>query len=96
LPDDPCLPAAERNARRVARVASKVGAAAGTAASIGGVAALGIPGLAGPGITTGLAVMGELVGGGMVAGIGVAMALPVVFAGGLGYLVYRYSRTRRG
>jgi hypothetical protein len=92
LPDDPLLSRSERDARQASRDASAAGAVAGTAASLVGIAALGVPGLSAAGITSGLSVMGELIGGGMVAGIGVAAALPVVVAAGCAFLAYRYAR----
>jgi Lecithin retinol acyltransferase len=95
LPDDPTLPQVERTARRVGRIAGTAGAAAGTATALGAVSALGVPGLAGVGITTGLAELGAAVGGGMFAGIGVAVALPVVVGGGLAFFAYRALRKRR-
>ena len=56
------------------------GAALGGAASFAALYALGTTGLSAAGITSGLAALGALVGGGMVAGIFV-FAAPVVAAG---------------
>ena len=57
-----------------------VGIGAVTAA----VSALGFAGLSGAGITSGLAALGAIIGGGMVAGLSVAAAIPLGVAA-LGY-----------
>jgi len=44
------------------------GATGGVATSVGAVAALGVPGLGATGITSGLAAVGSVVGGGMTTG----------------------------
>lgn len=87
--DDPYLPEAEREARRAARASGTAGALGGIAASIAAVAGLGIPGLSGPGIATGLASLGAFVGGGMAAGMVVVAALPVVGAAVLARCAHR-------
>lgn len=51
-------------------------------ATVGSLGAVG--GLSAAGITTGLAALGKVVGGGMIAGVSVAAAIPIV-AGALGY-----------
>ena len=48
------------------------------------ISSLGIAGLSAAGISTGLAALGALVGGGMLTGISVAAAIPIA-AGALGY-----------
>jgi hypothetical protein len=78
--DDPYAPGVERRARRGARASGTAGAIGGGAMSVTVVSALGIPGLSGPGIATGLASLGALVGGGMVAGIAIVIGLPIVTA----------------
>jgi hypothetical protein len=95
LADDPDLSDDERSARAVGRIAGAAGAAAGTATAVGAVATLGVPGLGAIGMTTGLAQLGTVVGGGMFAGIGVAVALPMALGGGLAFVAYRALRRRR-
>jgi hypothetical protein len=94
LPDDPNLPDGERAARKAARDTATVAGIAGTAGSIGLVALAGTPGLSAVGISTGLAELGGLVGGGMVAGTAVTMALPALLVIGLGLLVYHSKQKR--
>tara|TARA_R100000789_G_scaffold98284_1_gene101899 strand:+ start:1415 stop:1966 length:552 start_codon:yes stop_codon:yes gene_type:complete len=64
------------------------GAGLGVGASLAAVSALGTAGLSGAGIMSGLAALGTVIGGGAVAGIAVAAAIPIVVAAG-GYLVIR-------
>lgn len=90
----------ERTLRRVGRVASYAGAAAGTVGSVGVVSAMGsVAGLSAPGITTGLAALGGLIGGGMGMGIAIATTAPVITAAAVGYTAYKavklVTRTRR-
>lgn len=65
-----------------------VGAAAGAAVGAGGsfaaLSSLGVAGLSAPGITSGLAAAGSIIGGGMVVGIGV-LAVPVAVLSVTGY-----------
>lgn len=74
--------------------------AAGTGAAVGGtgsfiaLSALGTSGLSAVGITSGLAAAGSVVGGGMVAGIGVLAAPAVVLAAGGVALVSSQKRKR--
>jgi hypothetical protein len=90
LKDDPILHEDERAARKAGRVATTIGAAAGSAAAIGTVSAAGtVAGLSGAGIASGLAAIGSTVGGGMVTGVAVTAAAPAVAAAALGYGVYR-------
>lgn len=62
----------------------------------GGVALFfaGVTGFSAVGITSGLAAIGAIVGGGMIAGIGLLAAGPVLLAGG-GYLGMRYLRQKK-
>ena len=60
------------------------GMGAGAAGSFVALGSLGVAGYSAVGITTGLATAGSLVGGGMVAGIGV-LAAPVAILGVGGY-----------
>ena len=90
LKDSPALEQDERNSRAVGRTASYVGAAAGTAGSIGAISAAGsVAGLSGTGITSGLAAIGGTVGGGMASGVVIATAAPVAAAAAVGYGVYK-------
>ncbi len=63
----------------------------GTALSIGGMIALlstlGVTGLSAAGITSGLAAIGSIIGRGMLGGIGIMMAVPVVAFIGLSWLL---------
>ena len=70
---------------------------AGGAGIVGGGAALyfaGVVGFSAAGITSGLAAIGAIVGGGMLAGAAVLAAAPFVLAGG-GYMATRYFRQRK-
>jgi hypothetical protein len=98
LKDDAVLHQTEREARRVGRVATVVGAVGASATSIGAVAAAGtVSGLSAAGITSGLAAFGAVVGGGMAAGVVVAAAAPAAAAAAVGYGSYRlWKRYRRG
>lgn len=71
--------------------AALVGSGVGAAGSLAALSALGVPGLSAVGISTGLAAAGSLVGGGMVAGIGV-LAAPVAI---LGIGAYAFVKKRR-
>lgn len=67
-----------------------VGGAIGAYGSVTAVTSLGVAGASGAGIASGLAALGSIVGGGMLAGVTVAAAVPVVFSvagGGLACLV---------
>lgn len=68
------------------------GVGVGGAVGYGLLGALGYAGLSGPGITAGLATAGKIVGGGMVAGIGVLTA-PAIVLGVGGYAAL--SRRKR-
>lgn len=65
-------------------LAAALGAGTGAAGSLFALSSLGYAGLSAPGITSGLAVAGSFVGGGMVAGIGV-LAAPIAVLGVIGY-----------
>lgn len=66
------------------QISEAIGTASGGVLGFGSItaaiSALGIPGLSGAGISSGLAALGTLVGGGMVAGVLVATAIPIVSA----------------
>ena len=52
-----------------ATCAGAAGATGGVIGSVGTIAALGVPGLGAIGITSGLAAVGSVVGGGMATGL---------------------------
>jgi hypothetical protein len=74
------------------RFSEKLGTVSGGALGFSGitatVSALGVPGLSAAGITSGLAGLGSLVGGGMIVGVSVAAAIPIV-AGAAGYAIIK-------
>jgi hypothetical protein len=95
LRDDESLAEEERAARKDGRNASKVAAVASVAAVPVALSAAGTTGLSAVGISTGLATIGAVAGGGMAAGVGVLVAAPVVAVGAAGVGVYLLGRTLR-
>lgn len=96
LRDDPALAASERSARKIGRRASVAGAAGGSVAGVAAVGAAGsVAGFSAAGITSGLAAIGGIVGGGMAAGSAIVIAGPAVAAAGVGYVAYRVARRIR-
>lgn len=96
LADNPALEEKERESRKVGRVASYVGAGAGTVGGIAAISAAGTTaGLSAAGITSGLAAIGGAVGGGMAAGVVITTAAPVAAAVAVGYGVYKAVRWLR-
>ena len=90
LRDDDRLLSGEREARRVGRSMIAVGTIAGTTGTVGTIAAAGsVAGLSGAGITSGLAAIGSVVGGGMGAGIAVTVAAPAVATIAISYGAYK-------
>lgn len=90
LRDDDRLPSEERQARGVGRAMIAVGTVAGTTGTVGTIAAAGsVAGLSGAGITSGLAAIGSVVGGGMSAGIAVTVAAPAVATIAISYGAYK-------
>lgn len=75
-------------------VATALGAGVGGAGSLAALSALGVAGLSAPGITSGLAAAGALVGGGMVSGIGV-LATPMVALAVIGYALAKRHRNAK-
>ena len=67
------------------------GATAGGVGAVGAVAALGIPGLGATGITSGLATVGSIVGGGMGAGLLITAAAPLA-VGVVSYVLYKWLK----
>jgi len=76
---------------RKATYAAATGATTGAAGSVGTVAALGVPGLGATGITSGLAAVGSVVGGGMATGLAITAAAPVAL-GAAAYGLYKWFR----
>ncbi|MDP3010681.1 MAG: hypothetical protein Q8N30_16635 [Methylococcales bacterium] len=70
------------------------GAGIGGAASFAALSGLGVSGLSAAGITSGLAAAGSIVGGGMVAGIGV-LAAPVAILGIVGYSIFKHKKVKK-
>ena len=97
LKDNPALGKNDRDSRAMGRIASYVGAGAGTAGGIASISALGsVAGLSATGISSGLASIGAFVGGGMAAGVVVVSAAPVVLAAATGYGLYRLVKFAKG
>lgn len=71
-----------------------LGSGAGAAGSLAALGALGVSGFSAAGITSGLATAGALVGGGMVAGIGV-LAAPVAILGITGYAIAKKRKNAK-
>lgn len=74
-----------------ATAAGAAGAATGGIGAVGAVAALGVPGLGATGITSGLAAVGTIVGGGMGAGLLVTAAAPLA-VGAAAYGLYKWLK----
>jgi Lecithin retinol acyltransferase len=89
LRDDEDLPDAERAARTAGRVGSVSGAVVGSMATVAAVKAVGVPGLSAVGISSGLAGIGRMLGGGMAKGTICAIAVPAVTAAIIGYTLYK-------
>jgi uncharacterized protein (DUF697 family) len=75
-------------------LAAALGSTAGAAGSLGALYMLGLTGFSGAGITSGLATAGALVGGGMVAGIGV-LAAPIAILGVGGYALMKRRKSAK-
>jgi hypothetical protein len=87
LRDDDRLPLKERKAREMGRNMANL---AGNVSAAGTIAAAGsVIGLSGSGITSGLAAIGAVVGGGMGAGIALTVAAPAVATMAVGYGFYQ-------
>ncbi|MCV7303508.1 lecithin retinol acyltransferase family protein [Mycobacterium barrassiae] len=96
LRGDKTLPKDENDARRDGRLASIAGAGAAGAGGMAAIATAGVTGMSAAGITSGLAAIGGVVGGGMVAGTVAVAAAPAVVAGVAGLGAYLVSRKIRG
>lgn len=66
-----------------------LGAAAGMGGTVAAISSLGVSGLSGPGIVSGLAALG---GGSMLSGLVVATGGTALLVGGLGYGGYRIAK----
>jgi hypothetical protein len=97
LKDNPKDGENERHSKAIGRIASYVGAAAGTAGGIGATSTFGsVAGVSAAGISSGLASIGALVGGGMVGSVAVVTAAPVILAVAGGYGVYKLAKYANG
>jgi hypothetical protein len=90
--DRQCLPADERAARTAGRVGSVGGGALGVGAVLYSVGALGVSGYSAAGLSSGLAALGTPLGGGMAAGVTVAVAAPAILAALLAIAFYYLAR----
>ena len=88
LRDKPYLTDQERQARRVGRVAAVGGAGVGVGVAVHAVGALGVAGYSAAGLSSGLAALGSVAGGGMAAGVAVVAGIPLVAAFLLALLAY--------
>lgn len=93
LRDKEMLPAGERQVRRVGRDGAIGGAAIGVGVAVHTVGAMGIAGYSAAGLTSGLAALGGIIGGGMAQGVLVTMLIPALLAAGIGYLIFRAARS---
>ncbi|WP_221067129.1 hypothetical protein [Methylomagnum ishizawai] len=75
-------------------MATVLASGAGAAGSLAALYGLGVTGLSAAGITSGLAAAGSLVGGGMVAGIGV-LAAPIALLGVGAYAVAKKMKNAK-
>ncbi len=70
---------------------ASTGAVTGAGGAIGTVAALGVPGLGATGITSGLAAIGAVAGGGMATGLAITCAAPLA-VGAAAYGLYKWFK----
>lgn len=75
-------------------MATALGSGVGAAGSLAALYGLGVTGLSAAGITSGLAAAGSIVGGGMVAGIGV-LAAPIVILGVGAYAITKKQKNAK-
>ncbi|MBD0780103.1 hypothetical protein HPE56_20075 [Maribacter sp. ANRC-HE7] len=78
------------------QISEQIGAVGGGILGFGGIAsaisASGVAGLSAVGITSGLASIGAIIGGGMIAGVVVSAAIPIAI-GAIGYKVVKGIKT---
>jgi Lecithin retinol acyltransferase len=87
------LPEEEADARKAGRTATTVAVPIGTTAAVIAIGAAGAPGAVGAAaLTSGLAGIGSLVGGGMLAGVGLTVAAPTVVTVAAGYGAYKLAQ----
>jgi Na+-transporting NADH:ubiquinone oxidoreductase subunit NqrD len=88
----PHLTERERRARAIARVVAIIASAATGLVEIQILSSLGtVKGLSAPGIASGLAAVGRLNDGGMVAGTGLLVAAPALVVGTAAWLAYQFT-----
>ena len=80
LRDKPMLPDEERQARRVGRYGAIGGAAVGVGVAVHTVGVMGVAGYSAAGLTSGLAALGGVIGGGMAQGVLATLLIPTIFA----------------
>lgn len=90
--DKPSLSEGERQIRRAGRYGAVTGATLGVGVNVSLVGAMGVSGYSAVGISTGLAALGGIVGGGMAAGVGAALLLVVVATVALSCLAYHLTQ----
>jgi hypothetical protein len=90
--DNPFITESERAARKSARTFGRAASVVGAMSIVGIVSVAGVPGLSAVGISTGLVAVGMAIGGGMIAGFVVAIAIPALACTLLATLAYRASR----
>ena len=64
----------------------------GVGVAVHTVGAMGIAGYSAAGLTSGLAALGGVFGGGVGQGVPATMLIPALLAVGIGYLLYRAAR----
>jgi len=90
--DKKWLPEEERSARSAGRVGGVGGGALGVGAVVYSVGALGVTGYSAAGLSSGLSALGAPLGGGMAAGLTVAVVAPALCAGFLALILYALAR----
>lgn len=92
LRDKPMLTDEERTARTVGRYGAMGGIAVGVGVAVHAVGAMGVAGYSAVGLTSGLAALGGIIGGGMAQGVLATIFIPALFAVEIGYLLYQLTR----
>lgn len=90
--DRQSLPADERAARAAGRIGGVAGGAVGVAGVVYSVGALGVSGYSAAGLSSGLAALGTPLGGGMAAGVAVAVAAPAILAAFCAIVLFYLAR----